>query len=155
MSLESNLYTDPKLVNPDYIEVKESPIHGKGIFSLRTFNTGEMVMIISGEMINADECMRRENEEDNVYIFYNGDDCFIDTANSGKIRFINHSCKPNCKVLDRSESTLILEAQREIAIGEEITINYDYEEIFESCRIHNPHCLNENCEAFLNHHKEK
>jgi len=155
MSLENKLDTDPKLVNPHYIEVKESSIHGKGIFTLKPFKVGELVMIISGEMINADECMRRENEEDNVYIFYNGDDCFIDTANSGKIRYINHTCQPNCKVLDRSESTLILEAQRDISIGEEITINYDYEEIFESCHIHNPDCLKEKCEAFQNHHKEK
>lgn len=110
-----------------------SPIAGKGLFTSAAINTNEIIMIISGDVITGEECERRENEENNVYIFWNGDDCYIDTVNTTLIKYINHSCKPNCYVADRDEESLFLCAAREIAPGEELTIDYDYEEIYEYC----------------------
>jgi len=115
------------------VEVRESKIHGKGIFSKSFIPKGELVMVIRGEVIDGDECERREDEEDNVYIFWNGDDCYIDTNHFGKIRFINHNCDPNCEVMDRDDETLNLIAIKDIYPDDEITIDYGYEEIYEDC----------------------
>lgn len=115
------------------VEVRDSKIHGKGIFSSSFIPKDDLVMVISGEVIDGNECERREDEEDNVYIFWNGDDCFIDTNKFGKIRFINHDCEPNCEVMDRDEETLNLVAIKDIYPDEEITIDYGYEEIYEGC----------------------
>lgn len=115
-----------------YVKVKKSSIHGKGIFSDTDIPKGELIMWIKGEVIDGDECLRREYEEDNVYIFWNGD-TYIDTAKTRKIKYINHDCKPNCEVEDGDESSLKLVAAKNIKKGEELTIDYGYEEIYENC----------------------
>ncbi len=97
---------DYALYNPDYLVVLESPIQGKGLFTTKPCEAGEILMIIAGETINADECLRREEEEQNVYIFYNDENTYIDTAMTEKIRYINHSCEPNAEVKDRNRNSL-------------------------------------------------
>lgn len=116
----------------DNVIVLESPLHGKGIFAQCDIPEGELVMIIKGEVISGKECERREEEEDNVYIFWNGR-YYIDTANTDKIKYINHQCDPNCEVLDRDRDSLNLVSTREIKAGEEITMDYGYDEIYEIC----------------------
>ncbi len=113
------------------IEVKQSNIHGKGLFTHKFIPKGQEIMIISGEVIDEKECIRRE-EENNVYIFWNGDS-YIDTSNTEKIKYINHNCDFNCEVLDRDESSLLLVAYKDIKPGEELTIDYGYEEIYKAC----------------------
>jgi uncharacterized protein len=115
------------------IIVRESDIHGKGLFSSIFIPAGEQIMLIKGETISGEECERRENEEENVYIFWNGDDCFIDTSATEKIKYINHNCEYNCDVADNDEESLILIASRNIMPGDELTIDYGYEEIYEEC----------------------
>lgn len=115
-----------------YVYVKDSQIHGKGIYTSVPIKDGEKILIIKGEVISGHECERREDEENNVYIFWNGD-TYIDTNNTEKIKYINHDCSYNCEVHDRDESSLWLVAARDIAIDEELTIDYGYEEIYSSC----------------------
>ncbi|MGE5458099.1 MAG: SET domain-containing protein [Methanococcaceae archaeon] len=114
------------------VEVKESDIHGKGIFAVADIPSGTPVMVIEGEVISEKECIRREEEENNVYIFWNGDS-YIDTANTDVIKYINHNCDCNCEVLDRDDNSLLLSSIRDIKAGEEITIDYGYDEIYQSC----------------------
>jgi uncharacterized protein len=115
------------------IYTKESEIHGMGIFASADISEGTKIMVISGEVISGDECERREEEENNVYIFWNGD-TYIDTAMTDKIKYINHSCDYNCGVEDRDDNSLWLVAARDIKSGEELTIDYGYDEIYEYCK---------------------
>jgi uncharacterized protein len=115
------------------IEVRYSPIHGKGLFAASDIAEGELVMLIRGEVISGDECERREEEEGNVYIFWNGDDTYIDTANTDKIKYINHNCDPNCEVEEGDDDSLPLFAIKDIKTGDEITMDYGYEDIYEDC----------------------
>ncbi len=124
-----------------YIFVSNSVIHGNGLFTSRDIARGTPLMRISGEVINGDECQRREVQENNVYIFWNGDDCFIDTSFTDKIKYINHKCDYNCDISE-IDSQLVLVAARDIASGEELTIDYGYEEIYESCSC--SACINKN-----------
>jgi hypothetical protein len=142
-----NRLPDSDLNNPDYIIVLDSPIQGRGIFTTKPCEAGEVLMIIAGETINADECLRREEQENNVYIFYHDDDTYIDTAMTEKIRYINHSCEPNAEVKDRDHESLYLVALRTIQAGEEITIDYDYEEIYDLCFTQNPTCKKDQCKV--------
>ena len=116
-----------------YVVVKDSKIHGKGIFTTVDIPEGKRIMVIEGEVISGDECERREEEENNVYIFWNGD-TYIDTAMTDKIKYINHECDCNCDVLDRNKNSLWLVAYRDIKAGEELTIDYGYDEIYEYCK---------------------
>lgn len=117
----------------NYVEVRNSSIHGKGLFTSGDIPAGKNIMIISGEVISEQECIRREDEENNVYIFWNGDN-YIDANNSEIIRYINHKCDCNCEVNDNDESSLMLSAERDIKMGEELTIDYGYDEIYDSCK---------------------
>ena len=116
-----------------FVLVKESEIHGKGIFISTKVSKGKKIMDIKGDVIDGDECERREEEEDNVYIFWNGDDCYIDTSMTKNIKYINHGCDFNCDVVENDRGGLMLTAYRTIEAGEELTIDYGYDDIYENC----------------------
>jgi len=116
-----------------FVFVKESDIHGKGISISIKVPMGKKIMDIKGDVIDGDECERREEEEDNVYIFWNGDDCYIDTSMTEKIKYINHDCDFNCDVVENGRGGLMLIAYRIIEAGEELTIDYGYDDIYENC----------------------
>ncbi len=126
-------------MDENYLEqlltVKDSGIHGKGLFSTINISEGDKILVINGEIISEDECIKRENEG-NVYIFWN-EDSYIDTSMTDKIKYINHNCDFNCDVVDDANNNLILIAYRDINAGEELTIDYGYDEIYEHC-----HCKN-------------
>jgi uncharacterized protein len=113
--------------------IGESAIHGTGLFTQTEIRKNQVIMEINGELIDGNECIRREDEENNVYIFYKNDEEYVDTANSEKIKFINHDCDNNCEVEENISDQLILVAKRNIKPGEELTIDYGYEEIYEGC----------------------
>jgi uncharacterized protein len=116
----------------NYVIVKPSDIHGKGIFTEVDIPCGSEIMLIEGEIISEEECIRRE-DVGNVYIFWN-EDSYIDTEDTEKIKYINHKCDFNCEVLEADNNGLKLAAYRDIAAGEELTIDYGYDEIYEVCR---------------------
>jgi len=116
-----------------FVFVKESDIHGKGIFISTKVPKDNKLLEIKGVVIDGDECERREEEEDNVYIFWNGDDCYIDTSMTKKIRYINHDCDFNCDVVENGRGGLMLIAYHTIEAGEELTIDYGYDDIYENC----------------------
>lgn len=115
-----------------HVVVKPSNIHGLGIFTLIDIPEGSLIMVINGEVISEEECIKRE-EKGNVYIFWNGDS-YIDTINEKKIKFINHKCDFNCDVVDGDNNNLWLVSYRDIKAGEELTIDYGYDEIYEYCK---------------------
>lgn len=115
------------------IIVKDSNVHGKGIFTQVPISRDQRILLIEGEVINAAECIRRENEENNVYIFWKDDNTYIDTTSTEKIKYINHSCNANCYIDDDENGSLILVASRDIQPNEELTIDYGYDEIYEKC----------------------
>lgn len=114
------------------VEVRYSEIHGNGIFAVSDIPEGVLIMLIKGEVIDTEECIRREEKENNVYIFWNGDN-YIDASLTQKIKYINHHCEPNCYVDDFDKYTLGLHSARQIKSGEELTIDYGYEEIYDEC----------------------
>lgn len=121
------------LIDLEQIIVKDSDLHGKGIFTEVDISKDTVIMKILGEEIDESECIRRENEENNVYIFYKDDNTYIDTINSDKIKFINHNCDCNCYIDEDKDGTLILVAIRDIKAGEELTIDYGYDDIYDAC----------------------
>lgn len=113
--------------------VGESEIHGTGLFTIAAIRKDQAIMEIDGELIDDDECIRREELNNNVYIFYKTDREYIDTENTDKIKFINHNCENNCEIDENKSGKLILIANRDIRSGEELTIDYGYDEIYEDC----------------------
>ncbi|MBI1801006.1 MAG: SET domain-containing protein [Chloroflexi bacterium] len=127
------------------IVVGPSRIGGRGLFSAKPRAARDVLMIIGGEVISAEEATRRERDENNWTIYWHSDHRCLDTARTEQARFLNHSCFPNAATVRRDDDTLTLVASRDIAAGEEIVMDYDYDEIYDLCRRLNPLCAGAKC----------
>jgi SET domain-containing protein len=112
---------------PPYI-VRNSPIHGRGVFARRTLRKGARIIEYRGERISMKEAERRpDSDPDNPYhtfLFELDDGRLIDAAVRGNAaRWINHSCTPNCEPVE-DDGRIYIEARRTIRAGEEL--GYDY-----------------------------
>lgn len=104
------------------IAVKDSKIHGKGVFAARDFKKGEIVIKWSdcSEIINKKEFDKLSENEKKYVSFI--DEKYVHFKEPG--RFVNHSCNPNTKAINMCDRAI-----RKIKKGEEITSNYLYEKV--------------------------
>ena len=114
---------------PSYI-VRNSTIHGRGVFARRTIRKGSRIIEYRGERISVDEAESRpDSDPDNPYhtfLFELHDGRVIDAAVRGNAaRWINHSCAPNCEPIEDDDCRVYIEAKRTIRTGEELS--YDYQ----------------------------
>jgi SET domain-containing protein len=135
------------------IEVRDSPLHGLGVFATRRIKKGSRVIEYLGERISHAEADRRydhKDENDNhTFLFIVDARTVIDAGVDGnEARFVNHGCEPNCESVIVNRRVFI-EAIRDIAAGEELTYDYqiqreaddppDIDLIF-ACRCSAPSC---------------
>jgi uncharacterized protein len=111
------------------ILVRNSNVHGRGVFATRRIEKGERIIEYLGERVSHDEADRRyESKEDNdshTFLFIVDSKTVIDAGTDGNdARFFNHSCDPNCESVVEKRRVFI-EALRAIGPGEEMT--YDYQ----------------------------
>jgi hypothetical protein len=113
------------------IAVRNSPIHGRGVYAARALAKGEKVIEYKGEFITWKECDRRPpsdpNDPHHTFFFSLSDGKHvIDAAVGGNAaRWINHACNPNCETEeDEDGRRVFIKARRNINAGEEL--NYDY-----------------------------
>ncbi len=105
------------------VEVRDSPIHGKGMFAKKDIKKGEVVFIKGGYILTRDEFY--SNGTINSYLPL--DDNYFLAAKSKEDElhiklYNNHSCDPNCGL--RGEITFI--AIKDIRQGEELTCDYAF-----------------------------
>ena len=115
--------------------VRNSKIHGKGVFALATIRKGTRLIEYVGRRIPekfADEVYAEEDgKPSHTFLFSldNGD--VIDaTVGGNSSRWINHSCAPNCEAVgedDDGEEHIFIEAIRPIKAGEELAYDYSFE----------------------------
>lgn len=104
----------------DYAVKKSSA--GLGLFAGRDYKRDELVIEYTGEVISEAEAQRRGGQ----YLFeLNGDWTTDGKGRENTARYINHSCKPNCRPeLTDDEKQVFIYAKRPIKKGEEFTYNY-------------------------------
>ncbi|HWT71000.1 MAG TPA: SET domain-containing protein-lysine N-methyltransferase [Oxalicibacterium sp.] len=112
---------------PLYV-VRNSPIHGRGVFAARNIPADTFLIEYEGERISDKEANRRSGADpDNPYhtfFFSLESGKLIDGGDNGnEARWINHSCEPNCEAREEKGRVYIYTA-RDIKRGEEF--NYDY-----------------------------
>ena len=111
------------------IEVRESPLHGLGVFARNPIGKGTRVIEYLGERVSHTEADRRYEHKDaadaHTFLFIVDARTVIDAGVDGnEARFINHACEPNCESVIEGRRVYI-DALRAIAPGEELT--YDYQ----------------------------
>jgi len=108
--------------------VKHSSIHGHGCYAGEPIPAGAFIVEYKGTLIPAEEAYRLEQDttRTGIYTFWVGDEWAIDGLVEGNTaRYINHCCTPNCDYRVEGRRILIY-ADRDIATGEELTIDYSY-----------------------------
>src|SRR5688572_21910559 len=143
----------PPITSSALIEVRNSPVHGRGVFAAAPIAKGARIIEYLGERMSheaADARYEDHDESDNhTFLFIVDKNTVIDAGVSGNdARFINHQCEGNCESVIENRRVFI-DATRDIAAGEEL--GYDYEigrekddppnvdEIY-ACRCGSPKC---------------
>lgn len=110
------------------IQVRQSGVHGKGVFAVAEIPPGDVVIEYKGEIIDWPEALRRHphdpKQPNHTFYFHIDETRVIDGGVDGNAaRWINHACEPNCEA-DEVEGRIFIKALRPIAPGEELF--YDY-----------------------------
>ena len=108
--------------------VRESPIHGRGVFAATKIKKGTPIIEYKGKHISSDEADQLASDDESGHhftvLFSIDDDTVIDASQKGNdARFINHACDPNCEAVQYGRRVFI-EAIKDIPEGAELT--YDY-----------------------------
>jgi SET domain-containing protein len=109
--------------------VRNSPIHGRGVFAARTIRKGADIVEYRGRRISMEAAdALPDSDPDNpfhTFLFELNDGRVIDAGRGGNAaRWINHSCRPNCEPYEDAEGHVFIAAKRTIRAGEELS--YDY-----------------------------
>ncbi|NJD11565.1 MAG: SET domain-containing protein [Gemmatimonadetes bacterium] len=110
--------------------VRRSALHGRGAFALRAIPPGTRIGEYRGERISEDEADRRYPDDvagpHHTFLFALRDGVVIDAAVGGNsIRFLNHSCDPNCEAIEEA-GRIFIETVRPIGPGEELVYDYNF-----------------------------
>jgi SET domain-containing protein len=104
-------------------EVRASPIHGQGLFARRAIARGEIVAAKGGHVLTAEAWGALEPLLGPAEIQIS-EDIFVAPATraerDGSMLYTNHSCDPNLAI----QGKIVLVAMRDIAPGEELTIDW-------------------------------
>lgn len=102
------------------VEIKKSSMHGKGIFALRDFKRGEVVLEWHPKIINKEQ-LERLTKKQKTYVQRIGHKYYLMQSPE---KFVNHSYHPNTWM--RNDCDV---AKRAIKRGEEITTRYNKEDL--------------------------
>ncbi|KAL1837439.1 hypothetical protein VTJ49DRAFT_3776 [Mycothermus thermophilus] len=138
------------------VEVFKTEDRGYGVRANRCFDSNQIIMEYTGEIITVEECERRMNEEykDNeCYYLMSFDQNMIIDATTGSIaRFVNHSCAPNCRmikwIVGGQPRMALFAGDRPIMTGEELTYDYNFDP-FSAKNVQKCLCGSSNCRGVL------
>lgn len=125
-----------KKAQSDFCQVRDSDIHGRGVYATRFIPKDTRIIEYVGERVGKKESERRGNAQHArsletgdaaVYIFTLNDEFDLDgNLPWNTARLINHSCEPNCEAqIDRLR--IFIHALRDIQPGEELTFDYGFD----------------------------
>lgn len=127
--------------------VRESPIHGRGLFATARIDKDEIVAVKGGHIVDREAVREKITPQLGPVEIQIDDDLFIAPVTPEErelsMLYSNHSCDPNVGL--RGEITFV--AMREIQSGEEITHDWamtDNDNYSIEC-----HCCAANCRKIL------
>jgi len=106
------------------IEVRESGVHGRGVYATKPIPKGARIIEYTGKRILW-ENVPDDLADPHTFLFGldNGIEVIDPTTGGNEARWINHSCDPNCEAIEENGRVFIY-ALRNLRPGEELF--YDY-----------------------------
>ncbi len=140
-------------------KVKNSKIHGAGVFAQKDIPKNVKVIQYIGEKILRSEGNKRSEKrlskylhsqtDGSVYIFELNSKYDVDgSPKYNKARYINHSCDPNCEV-DIINNEIWISSIKKIKKGEELSYDYGFEFDKDDFKDHICKCGSANCIGFI------
>lgn len=132
----------PKPIISTAVEVRDdSLIHGTGLFALREIKKGEIVVVEQGLIVDGKIVELCESIDFHTNLCIERNQYIISAPLKENQRgYINHSCNPNLGM--GNDRTMI--AIKDIAIGDEVTIDYGFFESHMTWEM-TCNCNSENC----------
>ena len=128
------------------MEIRDSGIHGRGVFAAQPIPANRKVIEYTGERISARHADKRGHGHC-TYYFSLDRYWVLDGAVGGSgAEFINHSCGPN--LISRiMKGHILYMSLRRIRAGEELTVDYHFSKNDETTPCH---CKAKNCRRTIN-----
>ena len=113
-------------IHPE-VELRTSPIHGRGMFAKSPLKTYEVVVVWARSFVTR-EAAQRARAQGKIVMQLDDDLYSIEERGTDDTYFMNHSCDPSVWMVD----AVTLVAHRDILPGEELTVDYALFEADES-----------------------
>jgi hypothetical protein len=114
----------------EYVTVRRSGVHGRGLFAARDLPKGTYVIEYRGERLTKREGSKRTDaqwETGRVYTFELSRRFDLDgSPDWNTARLANYSCDPNCESQNERGRKVWIVALRDIRKGDEITYDYNF-----------------------------
>ena len=104
------------------LKVRNSRIHGTGVYTTRRIKKGTRVIEYTGRRISKEDADRLPETEHTVLFGLRDGKTIIEGR--GPAAYINHCCDPNCET-DEMDGRVWIFAARNIGPGEEISYDYN------------------------------
>jgi uncharacterized protein len=149
---------EKKPTTSEWIEVRSSKIHNKGVFAAKDIPKGTKIIEYVGEKVTKKESDKisdseielsksNPNELGSVYLFTLNKNWDINgNVSYNTARLINHSCNPNCES-DIIYGKIWVISTKNIKKGQELGYDYGYD--IDDYEEHPCHCGSKNCIGYI------
>lgn len=110
-------------LGPETVEVRSSPIHGRGLFALMDLPARRKLGEVSGHLVKLPHARRAVELHPAIYLVELSRRYALDCFKGNDFRHLNHSCAPNC-FLRIHRRTVEVYTLRRVVMGTELTIDY-------------------------------
>lgn len=144
------------LINSDYYEVKKTHDRGRGVFCKKEIKAKTIIGEYTGTKVEIEK-YDLEKDKDGLYLMFLDDKYAIyPDLKKEDIHLINHSCEPNCWILN-TKGKVFFFALKNIKLGEELTISYLLPPKDETCNPcpHDCKCGSKRCTGTMHQTVEK
>jgi SET domain-containing protein len=128
------------------IRVRNSAIHGRGVFALESIPANRKVIEYTGERISAKHAEKRGHGHCTYYFALDRYWVLDGSVGGSGAEYINHSCGPNL-VSRIMKGHILYMSLRKIRAGEELTVDYHFSRHEERVECH---CKSKNCRKTIN-----
>jgi len=110
-------------ISKDYFNIKNTKQKGRGVFAKKIIKQKTIIGEYTGTKVEIEK-YDLEKDKDGLYLMFLNDEYAIyPNLNTIDLHLINHSCEPNCWILN-SGGRVFFFTLRDIRVGEELTISY-------------------------------
>jgi uncharacterized protein len=108
------------------IEVRESGVHGRGVYAAQFIPEGARIIEYTGERVSWEAAPDDDDDPHTFNFGLENGEVINPEVGGNDARWINHSCDPNCEAVEEDDRIFIY-ALRNIQPGEELLYDYHME----------------------------